>query len=176
MQIPGAKEAYEPVAQVLALHQNENRNDQHDDGGLERSQDRLDNGPSHREHRGLRRGELDDERLLLRAAQEEPPDRCCPRRGRTAGTAAGAVAGLPPLEESRDGREACGGESLDSLHLVLDGLDIVRDIGRQGGGLTPEQRANQTDGSQRDKHTQRDRGGPPQSDPPKDIDQRREDE
>ena len=52
----------------------------------------------------------------------------------------------------------------------------MRDIGRQGGGLTPEQRADQTDGSQRDEHTQRDRGGPPQSDPPKEIDQRREDE
>jgi hypothetical protein len=42
MQIRGAKEAYEPVAQVLALHQNENRHDQDDDGGLEWSKDRLD--------------------------------------------------------------------------------------------------------------------------------------
>ena len=52
----------------------------------------------------------------------------------------------------------------------------MRNIGRQGGGLTPEQRADQADGSQRDEHTQRDRGGPPQSDPPKDINKRREDE
>ena len=53
-------------------------------------------------------------------------------------------------------RDAGGGKSLDSLHFALDGLDIMRNIGRQGGGLTPEQRANQTDGSQRDEHTQRD--------------------
>ena len=52
----------------------------------------------------------------------------------------------------------------------------MRDIGRQGGGLTPEQRADHTDGSQRDEHTQRDGGGPPQSDPPKEINKRREDE
>jgi hypothetical protein len=69
VQIGGAKEAYEPVPQVLALHQNENRHDQHDDNGLEGAKDRLDNGPSHREHRRLWPGELDDERLLLRTGR-----------------------------------------------------------------------------------------------------------
>ena len=49
----------------------------HNDGGLEGSKDRLDHRPSDREHRGLWRGELDDERLLLRAAEEEPPHRFC---------------------------------------------------------------------------------------------------
>jgi hypothetical protein len=50
VQIRGAKEAYESVAQILALHQNDNRDDQHNDRGLERSKDRLDNGPRDREH------------------------------------------------------------------------------------------------------------------------------
>jgi hypothetical protein len=49
---------------------NENRYDQHNDGGLEGSKDRLDNGPSNCEHRGLWRGKLDDERLLRRAARK----------------------------------------------------------------------------------------------------------
>ena len=58
----------------------------------------------------------------------------------------------------------------------LDGLDVVRDIGRQGRGLTPQQRADQTDGPQGDEHTQRNRDGPPQSDPSEEVNKRREDE
>ena len=41
VQVGGTKETYEPVAQVLALHQNENRNYEHDDRGLEWSNYRL---------------------------------------------------------------------------------------------------------------------------------------
>jgi hypothetical protein len=52
----------------------------------------------------------------------------------------------------------------------------MRDIGRQGGGLTPEQRADQADTAQRDEHTHGDRSGSPQSDSLKHINKRREDE
>jgi len=67
VQIRGAEETDEPVPQVLALHQNENRHDEDNDGGLEGAKYRLDNGPSDREHRGFCRGQLDDDGLLLRA-------------------------------------------------------------------------------------------------------------
>ena len=121
------------------------------------------------------RGKLDDERLLLRAARKSRRFGVAPSRTDSGNDGRGGRR-LASVQESRDGREAYGSDSLDTLQLVLDGLNIVRDIGRQRRGLTPEQRANQTDGAQRDKHTQRDGGSPPQSDPPKEIDQRREDE
>ena len=66
MQIGGTKETDEPIAQVLALHQNENRNDQHDHRGFERPNDRLDNRLGDGERRRLWCRELDDDRLLLR--------------------------------------------------------------------------------------------------------------
>jgi hypothetical protein len=57
----------------------------------------------------------------------------------------------------------------------LDGLDIIRNIGRQGGGLTPQQRANQADCAERDEHTHRHGGGPPQTNAPKHTNKGRED-
>jgi hypothetical protein len=128
VQIRRAKKPYEPVSQVLALHQNENRDYQHDDGGLEGSQDRLDNGSGNREHRRLWRGELDDERLLLRArrrsrriglAPARPYSWSSDRRGLRSASA----------EELRQRRNAGGRKDLDSLHLALDRFHILRDIG-----------------------------------------------
>ena len=52
----------------------------------------------------------------------------------------------------------------------------MRNIRRQCGCLIREQCANQTDGAQRDKHTQADGGRGPQSASPEELYQRREDE
>jgi hypothetical protein len=65
VQIPGPKEPNKPVTQILALHQNEDRHDQHDQGRLEGAKYRLYNGPSNCEHGGVWPCDLDDDRLLL---------------------------------------------------------------------------------------------------------------
>ena len=153
MQIRGAKEANEPVAQVLALHQNENRNDQDNDSGLEGTKHGLDNGPSHCERRGPLRCELDDERLLRRATRKNRRIRFAASRPNGWNSNRGGRR-LDSPEDPRYRRNAGCSKSLDSLYFALDGLDIVRDIGRQGGGLAPEQRSDQADGPQRDEHTQ----------------------
>ena len=119
------------------MHQNENRSDQHNCGGLKGCKNRLDDGPSHREHRGLWRGKLYDERLLLRPARRSHRIGLSPSRpdgwhGYRGGRR------RPPVEEPRDGRETVGGKSLDVLQLVLDGLDIMRTSSR---ALRPDSQA-----------------------------------
>ena len=52
----------------------------------------------------------------------------------------------------------------------------MRNVDRQCGGLAPEQRSDEADCSQRDEHAERDGGHRPQSDSPKGIHKRRQNE
>ena len=52
----------------------------------------------------------------------------------------------------------------------------MRNVDRQCGGLTPEQRSDEADGTQRDEHAQRDGGHRPQPDSPKGIHKWRQNE
>ena len=82
---------------------------------------------------------------------------------------------LTSPEDLRDRRHARGGKNLDSLNLALDGLDVMRNIGREARGLRAEQGANKADSSQREEHTHCDGYPSPQTYAPKQINKGRKD-
>jgi hypothetical protein len=162
VQVGGAKQPDQPVAQVLALQQHEDGDDQNDDGGGQRIDDRGDDPLGNLYRRRLRLVDLHCHRLLF---SRDFGFRL--RRG-------GRIELLPQPAHHLVRLAQC--KILHRIDLVADRRRVARHLLRQCGYLAADQPADGKDDAQRQDDGKQDGRHTPQVDAPQQVDQRRKQE
>jgi hypothetical protein len=147
MEVVRTGQTDEPVSQVLALKQGEDRDDEHDHRRFKRTQYRREDR-SHHDQRGV----LGLDHLDRDGTLSGPGGRSGRRRDRAwfqrpAHPDRSADCGHPRREER-----------LQSFDLLLDGAGVTRRVGRERRRLAPDQGAHESQRAQRHEHGDNHRG------------------
>ena len=170
MQVGGAEQPDHPIPQVLALQQNEDRDDEHDGGCGQRFDNRRDDALRELNCRQVRLMHLHRDRLLRVGGW------CRGRRGARFGFG-GDVDMIRLVDKAaREPRHAGQHEPLHRIDLLLDRERVARHLLCQSGDLRADQAAERQDHREGQQHGKQHRGDTAEMHPPQQVDERSEQE
>ena len=170
VQVGRAEQPDHPIPQVLALQQNEDRDDQHDGSCGQRFDNRRDDALRKLDCRQVRLMHLHRDRLLRVGGW------CRGRGGSRFGFGGDDDMSRLADEAAREIRHAGQHELLHRIDLLLDRERVARHLLGQSGHLRADQAAECQDHREGEQHGKQHRRDPAEMHSPQQVDERREQE